>query len=385
MYSVSDYGLMIADKGRMDPYVMALRDAVDNDSVVMDIGTGTGVFALLACEFGARHVYAIEPNDAIQVARELEETNGFSEKITFIQDLSTKITLPERADIIISDMRGALPLCGQNLPSIVDARRRHLASPGILIPSKDILRAALVEAPDLYQHYAAPWNNSDFGIDMQAVMRRVRNSLWTDTVNKEGKEDIVGEPDTLVVIDYQILDDANITGEVKWKIERDATVHGIRLWFDTELAEGVGFSNALDQADLIYGSAFCPLLEPVLLNQGDTVSIIIQANLVGDDYIWRWNTRVYKKDNPDKVSVEFKQSSFYGMPLSFSQLQKKAASYKPDLNEDGLLNIEIMSMMQQGLMLEDIALKITESFPERYPDWQHALADVGKLSAKYSK
>ena len=95
MYNILDYGAMIADKGRMDPYVMALRDAVAHDSIVMDIGTGTGVFALLACHFGARHVYAIEPNDAIQVGRELAAANGFSEKITFIQALSNKITLPE--------------------------------------------------------------------------------------------------------------------------------------------------------------------------------------------------------------------------------------------------------------------------------------------------
>jgi len=39
---------------------------------------------LLACHFGARHVYAIEPNVAIQVGRELAAENGFSEKITFI-------------------------------------------------------------------------------------------------------------------------------------------------------------------------------------------------------------------------------------------------------------------------------------------------------------
>jgi protein arginine N-methyltransferase 1 len=386
MYSISDFGSMIADKGRTDPYVAALRDAVESDSIVMDIGTGTGIFALLACHFGARHVYAIEPNDAIQVGRELAAANGFSEKITFIQDLSTSITLPEKANIIISDLHGMLPLYSQHLPSIIDARERHLASEGRLIPSQEIMRVALVEAPDLYQRYVSPWKDNQFEIDMQATLRRVRNTLWFDEVGKEGKECIVGEEKTWATLEYQTLESPNVSGEVVWQIEQRANVHGFRIWFDTELAEGVGFTNAPDQTELVvYGSVFFPLLEPVLLNKGESVSLIMQANLVGDEYIWRWHTRIYTGNDPDKVITEYKQSNFDGVPFSLSQLQKRAGNYKPDLNEDGLLNIEIMKMMEQGLLLEDIAHRLTEKFPERYADWQHALADVGKLSIKYSK
>ena len=69
MYSVYDFGCFIADKIRTDAYVQALRQGVKQNSVVVDIGTGTGIWALLACRFGARKVYAIEPNDAIQVAK----------------------------------------------------------------------------------------------------------------------------------------------------------------------------------------------------------------------------------------------------------------------------------------------------------------------------
>jgi len=369
----------------MDPYVAALRNAVDHGSIVMDIGTGTGVFALLACQFGARHVYAIEPNDAIQVGRELAESNGFTDKITFIQALSTKITLPEKASIIISDIRGRLPLSAHHFPTIIDARQRHLASGGTLIPLQDIIQVVLVEAPELYQRYAEPWNDNKLGLDMRPATRRVKNTLWIERVGKENDERNVGEPKTWATIDYHELESPNVSGEVNWQFEQNATVHGMRVWFDTVLAEGIGFSNAPDQGELIYSSVFFPFMEPVSLNAGDIVSIVIQANLVGDDYVWRWHTRVYAKNNFDDVIVEYKQSSFDGMPLSFPQLQKRAASYKPDLNEDGLCDFEIMKLMQQGLILEDIAHRLTEKFPERYTDWQHALAEVGKLSVKYSK
>ncbi|HEY9300449.1 MAG TPA: 50S ribosomal protein L11 methyltransferase, partial [Phormidium sp.] len=150
MYSISGYGSMIADKGRMDAYVKALRQTVKPDSVVVDIGTGTGIFALLACQFGARKVYAIEPSDAIQVAKEIAAKNGYGDRIIFIQDISTKVKLPEFADVIISDIRGMLPLFQQHIPAIIDARKRLLAEGGIIIPQRDILWAAVVEVPHLY-------------------------------------------------------------------------------------------------------------------------------------------------------------------------------------------------------------------------------------------
>src|SRR5258706_10546934 len=147
MYSVNGYGEMIADQVRMDAYVSALRNAITPDSVVLDIGTGPGVFAVLACKFGAKRVYAIEPADAIQLAREFSAANGCSEKIVFFQDLSTRVSLPERADVIISDLRGVLPFFQQHIGSIVDARRRFLAPRGVLIPQLDSLWAAVVKAP----------------------------------------------------------------------------------------------------------------------------------------------------------------------------------------------------------------------------------------------
>src|SRR3954471_21820036 len=101
---------MIADSARMDAYARALRQAIKPGSVVLDIGTGIGIFAMLASQFGARRVYAIEPDDAIQIARQIAAANGYAERVEFFQNLSTRIELPERADIIVSDLRGVLPV-----------------------------------------------------------------------------------------------------------------------------------------------------------------------------------------------------------------------------------------------------------------------------------
>src|SRR5688572_30586099 len=117
---------MIADRVRMEAYQAALRRAVTPDSVVLDVGTGIGTFAILACRYGARRVFAVEPGDVVHLARRIAHDNGVADRIEFIQDVSTEITLPERADVMISDLRAVLPLFQQHIPSIGDARKRLL-------------------------------------------------------------------------------------------------------------------------------------------------------------------------------------------------------------------------------------------------------------------
>ena len=92
MYSVHDYGAMIADRVRMEAYAEALRQAVKPGSVVLDLGSGAGIFALLACRLGARHVYAIEPSDIIEVGREIAAANSCRGRITFLQQRSEQVS-----------------------------------------------------------------------------------------------------------------------------------------------------------------------------------------------------------------------------------------------------------------------------------------------------
>ena len=168
MYSLHFYGQMIADTARMGAYAAALRQVVKPDSVVMDLGSGPGVFALLACKLGARGVYAVEPSNVIGLAREAAAANGFAERIQFFESMSTEITLDERASIIVSDLRGVLPWFQQHIPSIIDARERHLARGGTLIPRRDMLWAAVVEAPTQYEGLIGPWQNNKLELDLAA-------------------------------------------------------------------------------------------------------------------------------------------------------------------------------------------------------------------------
>ena len=108
MYDLSDYAGMIADEVRMRAYADALTRHVTPGCTVLDLGTGVGLHAMMACRLGAAKVFAIETNDAIQVAREHALANGYSDRMVFIHQRSELVSLPAPVDVIVSDLRGAL-------------------------------------------------------------------------------------------------------------------------------------------------------------------------------------------------------------------------------------------------------------------------------------
>ena len=176
MYSISGHASMLRDRVRMAAYEEALWRSVRPGCVVLDLGAGTGILSLLACRCGARRVYAVEPADIIQVAREIAAANGLTDRIVFHQEYSTKLSLPEPADVIIADLRGVLPLFQHNLPALADARRRHLLAGGVLIPRRDVLWAAVVECPEVYRRHVTVWNENAGGFNFDAARRLAVNN-----------------------------------------------------------------------------------------------------------------------------------------------------------------------------------------------------------------
>ncbi len=382
MYSLGAYGSMIADCVRMEAYAQALRKTVRDGSVVVEIGTGPGIFAVLACQLGASRVYAIEPSEIIQVAREVAAANGCADKIEFFEDLSNRVTLPLRADIILSDLRGVLPLFERHIPAIVDARRRLLFPGGVLIPAKDTLWAAIVEAPKAFSELVDPWDCNPLGQDLSPARQLIVNEIQKIRVNLD---QLLTKHQLWATLDYGSVEKNDVRGNLNWRVERAGTGHGILVWFDAVLAEGIGFSNAPSAPETIYGSLFCPWTQPVSLMTSQTVSVSLEAKLVENDYVWRWITSIEPLERSGDPPIHFDQSQLTGEVLSAAQLQRIASDYVPHLSEEGRLRRRTFELMDGQVSLEEIARQLATEFPQRFLRWEHALTYAGAISREYSR
>jgi protein arginine N-methyltransferase 1 len=322
----------------------------------------------------------VEPNDVIEVARGMAAANGYAERITFHPVLSTAVTLPAPADVIVSDLRGVLPLFRQHIPSIADARRRLLAAGGVLIPRRDHLWGALMEEPKLYGTYVEPWLANPFGLDLSAGHPLVVNT-WRKT--NASPDQLLVKPRHWATLDYARIENPNIAGDLAWTAECARTAHGLLIWFDAELGDGIGFSNAPGQPELIYGQAFFPLQAPVALAEGDRIAVRVQANLVDEEYVWGWNTQVTTPGDSGLMKANFRQSTFFGAPVSPAKLERREAGFVPPVTQEAEIDRLCLSLVNGETRLGNIARQLTGRFPERFQRWEDALTHVADLLERY--
>ncbi|PJF38531.1 MAG: hypothetical protein CUN55_17015, partial [Phototrophicales bacterium] len=168
MYTLTNYATMIRDAVRIAAYQQALQRVIKPTSFVIDLGAGTGVMSFLAAQLGAHHVYAIETNPCIRLGRLIADANGLGNKISFLEGSFEKAQLQQKADILVADIRGQLPLFHDSLVVMKKAREQLLKPDGVLMPQRDLLLGALITAEEYYaQMILDPWAINTLNVNMK--------------------------------------------------------------------------------------------------------------------------------------------------------------------------------------------------------------------------
>jgi SAM-dependent methyltransferase len=306
IYDLYDYGRMIADEIRINAYRAALKSCIHQNSVVLDIGTGTGIFSLLAAQFGAKRIYAIEPNNSINLAKSIAKDNGLEKKITFFQKSSLETELPEKVDIIVSDLREVLPICTSNIPLIIKARDKFLKNNGILLPAKDIIYGSLVFDERLYNKIVHPWESQKFNLDMKAARRQAVNNPRSAIILPP---QLLATPFQLTTITYKEISSPNINSLLKFKLKKKQKAHGLGLWFETTIYKKIGFSTSPNAPQTIYQQMFFPFPHPIDLLPFDTVTITMSVTYSEERYTWYWHTTLQRNKSKNNPILSFNQSA----------------------------------------------------------------------------
>ncbi|MGY2174852.1 50S ribosomal protein L11 methyltransferase [Pseudomonas azotoformans] len=236
---------MLNDQQRNKAFFDAI-DTVDfTNKVVLEIGTGSGLLAMLIARKGAQHVYTCEFNPLVAAkAEEIIRVNGLEHNITVINKLSTDLIsgedIPRNIEIMISETMDC-GFFGEGFGHALTHAKRELLSPSaVIIPESVKLHACLLSSQEVANlNYVY---DDIFGLDVSAFNSfqtvgyfPVRLQTWPHRLVSDAVE--------FYSVDFKstFVFDSNL--ELVFTTDANALVHGVVFWFDLFLTEDTCLSN----------------------------------------------------------------------------------------------------------------------------------------------
>lgn len=235
--SYDHYGIheeMLQDSVRTLSYRNAIIQNKDlfKDKVVLDVGCGTGILSMFAAKHGAKHVIGVDMSSIIEMARELVELNGFSDKITLLRGKLEDVVLPyDKVDIIISEWMGYFLLYESMLDTVLYARDRYLVEDGLIFPDKCSIHIAGLEDSEFKQEKMNYWHDV-YGFDYSPFIPLIMKEPIVDTVDNN-----LVNTTRCKLIEFDLntvkLEDLSFKADFKVEAKRQDWINGVICWFDT--------------------------------------------------------------------------------------------------------------------------------------------------------
>ena len=292
------HAAMLADRRRLDTYRRAVAQTVRPGDVVVDIGAGVGMLGFWALEAGARHVYAVERDRSLVLARKAAEATGLADRVTFIEGYSTEIELPERADVMVADILETWGLNARILSTTLDARERLLKPGARMLPRAMEPFVAPVSFPAGYERFVDIYRAAWTGIDYGALAHHAASVLHP---LRPQDADLLAEGASLGRVDLAAHTDATFTGTVTVEVSRTATAHGLAGWFRAELTDDDEISTTPDIGTVGYAMAYAPFETPLELVSGTPVAIAVDTY---DGAQWRWSAETADGQRREQATLD---------------------------------------------------------------------------------
>jgi hypothetical protein len=277
---------LLHDTIRTQQYLDALREVVTPDDIVVDIGTGSGILAMGAALAGAKHVYAIEASAFAAIAEGIIAHNGLADRITVIRDWSTRVTLPERATVLVSELINN-DIFGESILEVTqDASNRLLTPDARLIPNRIRAYALPVysETDIMPRHRFMPdqiaaWKTHyhiDFSplLDLQA---RLGDSYVYPSLT-EGRWRALSDPIPLGDIDLTAIHNLSYSAENTGAIHTTGVIQGTLLQWEADLSPNIVLTT--DIASPTRSQSWNPPVyftePPISVQAGDRVQVALK-------------------------------------------------------------------------------------------------------------
>ncbi len=283
---------MLADPLRNEAFDKAIQNAVQEGDQVLDIGTGSGLLAMMAARSGAGSVLACEVNpDIAKAAEKVVLANGYQDKIEVVAKRSDLLVegedYQEKFDVIVSEILDSGGLGEGVIPSLRHAKK-NLAKPNArIIPSGISLKARLVEVPRLSK--VNPVNDIS-GFDLSHFDEfRVSDIYKLIDINQE-LNTFLSDEFSLRSYDFYNIPDKEVSfkdPEIEsYSVEctENGSVHAVLFWFDLHMDETASYSSGPGGELIHWQQAIFYFDKPASVQKGQRIDI----NALYSDWLIRF-------------------------------------------------------------------------------------------------
>ena len=374
---VDEHRELLADPVRVEAYRRAIHEVVGPSSVVADIGSGSGILGMLACEAGAARVYSIEGSAVIQLARQVSKANGFEGRQIFVSGMSNEIELPEPVDVIVCDQIGHFGCEAGLLEFFADARDRYMKPDGVMIPSRVDLLVAPIEEPEVYA-WVAFWRGKPGGFDFTPAHSWSSNTGYP---KKLVAEQLLGAPARPFSIELATVTNTMYTGEARVPVTRAGVMHGLGGWFRARLSPSVTLTNSpVERPSIGRRNAVFPIADPVDVSVGDEVRVAMSFRAA--DLLVNWHVEIWSGGVP---RATFRHSTFRGMLISREDLGRMRPDFQPTLTDRGQARLTVLELCDGRRPLTEIEQEMMRRHPRLFATLGAAAAFVAEVVTRYAR
>lgn len=250
---------LLSQRTRIMKFAEAIERVVKPGMRVIDIGTGSGVLALLAAQAGASEVTAIDINrESIEYAKRAARLNGLEEKITFEVTHFEDYLPEEKYDVVLCEMLSSMMLIEQQIPASAHAAKHILKEAGVMIPSALSIYIALTECDDVWNRF---------------YIHNLKFPKLPQTISKESSRDL-SDLVEIASFDLRNLDDeSKVECELDLKVVEKGESHGLVGLFEAQV---------LDDIKLIpddgWRELFLPFEKAIDVDNGDLLRVRLSYN-----------------------------------------------------------------------------------------------------------
>lgn len=266
----------VNDPFRNAAYRQAIESLVKPTTLVLEAGTGSGLFAMLAARAGAAHVHTCERDrEVARIARENIARNGLADRVTVhecrYEDLEVGTHLPRPADLFIHEFVAAEFMVAEITQIIRNVRDRLLTAKPLVLPHR--FAAAGILVGDDWPLDSIRVRGPVEGLDVSAInLLSVSHVLLPGPVRIERP---LSAPRELAAFDVLGGEQQERDRIVHFEATADGAATGALQWICHGFPDGTTYENRPELA-CNWAPSFRPFPEPLPVQRGEQVHVRVR-------------------------------------------------------------------------------------------------------------